>query len=332
MNMYRFTPIKVEAIWGYEKWLLSAVKGRESVLLGDASVPKNEAVTLNDLAARLKKKLLGRKVWERYGAEFPLLIKFIHTHGRLSVQVHPSDEKAALLNKAAGKELYKGKTEMWYITKAQEDAKFLLGFSRKVSPEEVRSKVEGLSSGATAKTSVEELLKEYHPKAGESYFVPAGTVHSLGAGMDLIEIQQSSNTTFRLYDFGRVDKTTGKPRRLDIEEALQCIDYSAAANAESCISGASGAPAHQLATCEHFTTTKVSLGAVESASAQANGSTSYTLNLKDLDSFSVIIVTEGEGRINDERIAEGDLLLIPAALGKIRITADKMLHFLEVHV
>lgn len=307
----------VEAIWGYEKWLLSSVKGRESVLLGDASV------TLNSLAASLKEKLLGRKVWQRYCAEFPLLIKFIHTHDKLSVQVHPSDAQAALMNKKRSSEEYKGKTEMWYITEAQKDASFMLGFSGETASEELKRKISDRfnieKNASQRKELVEELLAKVHPRAGESYFVPAGTVHSLGAGLNLIEIQQSSNTTFRLYDFDRIDKNTGKPRRLDVEEALQCIDYS---NVKKNVA------LHGTVSCEHFTTNPVSLSASEDKEEGAV----YSLNLNELDSFSIVIVTEGEGQIEDERIAEGDLLLIPASAGSFSVSTQSSVKFLEVHI
>ena len=346
MSFYRFESIIVEALWGYEKWMLSSLPGRESVLLShlcnsaakDIGAERKGAVTLNDLILKEKEQLLGKRVWEKYGADFPLLIKFIHTHDKLSVQVHPSDEQANRMNqkRIAETQPFRGKTEMWYITDTQPNASLLLGFSRKLSKVEFEKLVgESLRNGK--KIAVEEFLTKFTPKQGDSFFVPAGTIHSLGSGLELFEIQQSSSTTFRLYDFNRLDKN-GKMRRLDIDEALQSIDYSAVTGTDSnavsgpatvtdasAVSDAVLSPAtelitnkeaktvavsakseiysedklnryckvRELAECEHFTTTAITLG----GSDTKEQASSYILNLRELDSFSVIIATEGEGYV-----------------------------------
>lgn len=305
MTVYRFKPIIVEALWGYEKWMLSSIKGREST-------------NLKKLVEQFQGGLLGKRVWEKYGAEFPLLIKFIHTQDKLSVQVHPTSAKAAEMNRAAGKDSYRGKTEMWYITKAEENANLLLGLSKKVSRAEFKEVMDS-SQRCKGKAPVEELLTKFYPKAGESYFVQAGTVHSLGAGLELFEIQQSSDTTFRLYDFNRIDKKSGKPRRLDVEEALQCIDYSDITKSAATLG---------VVSCEYFTVTPVALSALDTEEKAS----SFSLNLKELDSFSVIIATEGEGLLDGERIAQGDLILIPADIGTFSVTTNSSLKFLEIHV
>lgn len=189
--MFKFTPIVKALVWGFEYWVLS-------------SVPGNESVVSEGPAA-------GRTVNEVYGGPFPLLIKFIDAKPDLSIQVHPGDELARERHGC------KGKTEMWYVIGAEPGAHLLSGFSRKVSPDDYASLVE---SG-----EIVSVLKDNIVAPGDVFFIPSGRVHAIGGGCRIAEIQQTSDITYRLYDYGRKG-LDGKPRQLHTELAKDAIDYT----------------------------------------------------------------------------------------------------------
>ena len=210
--MYKFQPILKSTIWGGEKivpykhiasdqkqvgesWELSGVKGNESVVAGGPEA----GTTLPGLIARHGAALLGKANAARFGQEFPLLIKFIDARQDLSIQVHPNDALAWERHKS------KGKTEMWYVVDADKGARLRSGFAKQVTPAQYEASV--------ADNTITDLLAEYEIHPGDLFFLPAGRVHSIGAGAFIAEIQQTSDITYRIYDFNRKD-ADGNTREL----------------------------------------------------------------------------------------------------------------------
>ncbi|ETK02499.1 mannose-6-phosphate isomerase, partial [Tannerella sp. oral taxon BU063 isolate Cell 2] len=186
---------------------MSDVDGRPSVV---ADGPE-EGVTLGELVRRHGADLVGGRVLERFGSRFPLLVKFIDARDDLSVQVHPDDNLAHARHGALGK------TEMWYVVQAAPGAALYSGFSRPIDADEFRRRVE--------ERTIMEVLKRYEVRPGDVFFLPAGRVHAIGAGCFVAEIQQTSDVTYRIYDYDRVG-ADGRKRELHVAEALEAIDYT----------------------------------------------------------------------------------------------------------
>ena len=216
--MYKFQPILKSTIWGGEKivpykhiasdqkqvgesWELSGVKGNESVVAGGPEA----GTTLPGLIARHGAALLGKANAARFGQEFPLLIKFIDARQDLSIQVHPNDALAWERHKS------KGKTEMWYVVDADKGARLRSGFAKQVTPAQYEASV--------ADNTITDLLAEYEIHPGDLFFLPAGRVHSIGAGAFIAEIQQTSDITYRIYDFNRKDADGNTVQATDEEQA-----------------------------------------------------------------------------------------------------------------
>ncbi len=195
-------------MWGSEKWEISAVEGDVSVVSGGFL----KGNSLAELVEVYMGDLVGDGVFDRFGEEFPILIKQIDARDRLSVQVHPGDEQAARLHGA------RGKTEMWYITECKPGARLFIGFRPGVT--------RAIYEAAVADGTVGELLNEVPVVPGDAFFIPAGTVHAIGEGIVPIEIQQTSDVTYRIFDWNRVD-AHGQPRELHTELALEAIDFDA---------------------------------------------------------------------------------------------------------
>ena len=189
--MYKFQPIIKTLVWGTESW-------------GLFGVPGNESIVAEGPAA-------GKKITELFPGQFPLLIKFIDAHDDLSIQVHPDDELAAKRHNC------KGKTEMWYIIGAREGAHLLSGFKEKIDADKYVELVE--------KGEIVSVLSDYKVAPGDVFFLPAGRVHAIGGGCYLAEIQQTSDITYRIFDYNRPG-LDGKPRQLHTQEAKDAIDYT----------------------------------------------------------------------------------------------------------
>lgn len=301
----RFRPYFKTVIWGGDKicsykgvdqnepnigesWEISAVPGHESVVEEGVY----EGLKLTDLIASFGESLLGDTVFSRYGGAFPLLVKLIDANDNLSVQVHPDD---ALARKRHG---CLGKTEMWYIISADEGAKIYAGLNREITPEEYAERV--------SNDTFTEVLATHDSFPGDVFFLPAGRVHAIGAGNLLAEIQESSDITYRIYDYGRRDKD-GNPRELHTEQARDAIDYKVYPDYKSEPVGADK-PYAELASCEHFTTHRMLLdGEAE-------------LNL-DFHSFTILMCVEGETVVKypegEMTLTAGRTVLIPAALNVV---------------
>lgn len=190
-----------------ESWEISGLKGRESIVAGG----EHSGMSLRRLIRQYKGQLVGDRVYRKHGSEFPLLVKFIDAHRDLSVQVHPDDDLARRRHNCSGK------AEMWYIINAEPGASLLAGMSRTITPKEY---LEHLAGGTLL-----DVLARHDTHEGDIFFLPAGRIHSIGAGNLLLEIQQPSDITYRVYDYDRID-TNGKPRELHTELAVDAIDYT----------------------------------------------------------------------------------------------------------
>ena len=221
--MWRFKPIYKSKIWGGdrilkfkgwqsdndkigESWELSGVPGDESVICS----PRDYGMTITELIGKYGADLMGEKNFERFGTKFPLLIKFIDAGDDLSIQVHPDDE----YSEANG--LGSGKNEMWYVLDADRDSRLLNGCR---NPQDRKSFLKSLNSG-----EIREILRQLEVTPGDAYYIPAGRVHSIGKGTFLLEVQQASDSTFRIYDYNRTGED-GKQRQLNISEALDVINF-----------------------------------------------------------------------------------------------------------
>ena len=196
-----------------ESWEISAVKESESVVKNGPLKGK----TLNDLVVEYKDYLVGKTVLNQYGTVFPLLVKFIDAAENLSVQVHPNDELAKQRHGCFGK------TEMWYVMDAQSDAKLYCGFNSLISKYEYGKRIED--------GSICDVLQEYNIKVGDVFFIPAGRVHAICGGSLVAEVQQSSDITYRIYDYGRMG-LNGRPRQLHTELAVDALDYQVSESAK----------------------------------------------------------------------------------------------------
>lgn len=316
--MYKFRPILKSLIWGGEKiapykgidtdmkaigesWEISGVKGNESVVAGGV----DDGMTIPELIARDKESLLGKKNFNRFGMEFPLLIKFIDARQDLSIQVHPDDTLAWERHQS------KGKTEMWYVVDADNGARLRSGFAKQVTPDEYEKSI--------ADNTITDLLKEYDIHKGDLFFLPAGRIHSIGAGAFIAEIQQTSNITYRIYDFNRLDDK-GNPRELHTELSKDAIDYTVLPDYRTYYEACDNKRV-PLVSCDYFTTSLLKL------------TEQYEMQLADLDSFVILICTAGNGTITDNKgnsaeIRQGESILIPADVEGLKIEVDEKLELL----
>ncbi|MEG0656168.1 MAG: type I phosphomannose isomerase catalytic subunit, partial [Mucinivorans sp.] len=304
----KFKPLFKERIWGArrletsfgkhlpadkpigESWELSGLEGDVSIV-ANGNLRGN---SLEELTEIYMGDLVGDGVFERFGIEFPLLIKLIDANDNLSIQVHPSDELSAVRHNAWGK------TEMWYVLDHEPGASLYLGFNQPVTREKY---LEYLNAGR-----VEELLNKYQVQRGDTYFIPAGTIHAIGAGLLVAEIQQTSDVTYRVYDFNRLD-SQGRARELHTELALDAINYSQAHDYLVNKTPEAG-KAIGIQSCPYFA----------SSITRVDGSLvrDYALT----DSFVVYVCTEGELKImcdnhSSETIACGQTVLVPAIIDSL---------------
>ncbi|MDE5637516.1 MAG: mannose-6-phosphate isomerase, partial [Alistipes sp.] len=276
-------------------WELSGVAGDESVVADG----EYAARTLPQLISELKEELVGRKVYERFGTEFPLLVKFIDARDDLSIQVHPND---ALSQMRHGKH---GKTEMWYVVGADEGAHLKSGFSQRITPEEYERRV--------ADNTLTEVLCDYAVRPGDLFFLPAGRVHAICAGSFVAEIQQTSDVTYRIYDYGRTGKD-GRPRELHTELAKDAIDYAVQQDYRSHYEARRNVET-ELVACPYFVTSLYDLDEPVEKEIAA------------LDSFLVVMCLAGSGRLVDDEgcetpIRQGETLLVPASTRRVRFVPD----------
>lgn len=317
-----FKPILKSVIWGGsqicpfkgitlteegvgESWELSHVDDNFSVVAEGELANKS----LDELIKEYGKELVGGKVMERFGSRFPLLIKFIDARDNLSIQVHPDDELAKVRHNSFGK------TEMWYVIKADKGASLYSGFSQQIDKEEYVKRVEN--------NTIMDVLKKYDVSEGDVFFLPAGRVHAIGAGCFIAEIQQTSNITYRIYDYNRKDKN-GNTRELHTELAKDAIDYTLYPDYRTHYKAHTNATVN-LADCKYFTTNLIELDTV------------MVRDFEELDSFVVYICMEGSATLRDSngyeiRIHQGQTALIPANNKTVAIIPAPKAKFLEAYI
>lgn len=317
-----FKPILKSVIWGGsqicpfkgitpteegvgESWELSHVDDNFSVVAEGELANKS----LDELIKEYGKELVGGKVMERFGSRFPLLIKFIDARDNLSIQVHPDDELAKVRHNSFGK------TEMWYVIKADKGASLYSGFSQQIDKEKYVKRVEN--------NTIMDVLKKYDVSEGDVFFLPAGRVHAIGAGCFIAEIQQTSNITYRIYDYNRKDKN-GNTRELHTELAKDAIDYTLYPDYRTHYKAHTNATVN-LADCKYFTTNLIELDTV------------MVRDFEELDSFVVYICMEGSATLRDSngyeiRIHQGQTALIPANNKTVAIIPAPKAKFLEAYI
>ncbi len=319
----KFTPILKEKIWGGSKlqnmlskhcenksnigesWEISSVEG-------DVSVVENGFLRGNSLSELIEiymGDLVGDSVYNTFGLEFPLLIKFIDAQDDLSVQVHPNDEVAKQRHNSYGK------TEMWYVVDAEPNAKLINGF---VSDSNKSEYVAALQNG-----KLSDILNSEKVEAGDVYFIPAGRIHAIGKGIVVAEIQQTSDITYRIYDWGRVDDN-GNGRELHTDLALDVINYKAEKKYKTSYKSELNKTVN-LTVCQYFISNIISL----------KGSLSKDYNL--IDSFVVYMCVEGQFYIHTDeglvyKISKGETVLIPAIMKSFELKSDELSKILEIYV
>lgn len=303
MEILKLTPACKDYLWGGRKlidefkaptdkeicaeaWLLSCHRDGESVVTGG----KYDGHSLSEAISACGKEVLGTNC-SKYD-EFPILIKLIDAKKSLSIQVHPDDEYALK------HENQYGKTEMWYILDAEEGAFLYEGFSHEITKEEFKERIEN--------NTLTDVLNKVYVKKGDVVFITPGTLHAIGAGILIAEIQQSSNVTYRIYDYGRLG-ADGKPRQLHIPQSLDVTKLERPAKYV--------AEDGHLVSCSFFTVDQVSLTADSSYKGKA-----------DATSFVSVVVTKGSAKLSSptENIAvsQGDSLFIPASYGDFTIEGN----------
>ncbi len=284
-----------------ETWEISGVKSDVSIV----SEGLLEGETLADILAEYKGDLVGESVYQKFGNDFPLLIKFIDANDDLSIQVHPNDELAKKRHNSFGK------TEMWYVIQADEGSSLITGFNQEVNE---AIYVKKLNSG-----KLTDILNKEIVKNDEVYFLPAGRVHTIGKGLLVAEIQQTSDVTYRIYDFDRVDDK-GNKRELHTEEALAAIDYQYYPEYKT-IYNQKENEAVELVKCPYFTTNK--LDYKQSATRDYTG----------LDSFVIHICLKGSYILKYDNleiaVKMGDCVLLPATLKNIDMQTSEGFKVLE---
>ena len=302
-KIYRLTPATKDYLWGGNK-LRDYGKSSDGDRIAESwelSFTKGGEARLAD--GRTTVEAFPRETWGKNAEKFPFfptLTKFIDARDRLSVQVHPSDAYALL------HEGQYGKTEMWYVVEAEEGAGLYMGLTERVPKDIFRASVED--------GSVEKYLSFKEVKAGDVFFIPSGTIHAIGKGTVIFEIQQNSTLTYRLYDYMRRDKD-GNLRELHVDKAMLVGDldvYKEPPRVEN--------SPEIIGKCEYFETSKYKLNF-----------TKKSFNVTE-DSFLCVTCVSGEGSIEGEKIAKGDTFFIPAGAGEISITGEEELEIITVSV
>ncbi|PKB43463.1 mannose-6-phosphate isomerase type 1 [Cellulophaga sp. RHA19] len=311
MYPLKFNPILKERLWGGtklrdvlnksienditgESWELSTVKGDVSVVSnGDLA-----GTSLQELINTKTDDLLGKSVAERFGTEFPILIKFIDAKQDLSIQLHPNDELAKKRHNSFGK------TEMWYVMDADKDAELIVGFNKDVAKEEYAASIKN--------DTLLNLLNYEKVKEGDTFFINTGKIHAIGAGVLLAEIQQTSDVTYRVFDFNRKDKN-GNLRELHTEQALDAIDYTKKDDFKVAYNTQSNA-VNTMVDCPYFKTNFIEL----------------TDNIKqdviNRDSFTIYMCVGGSATVKNEfgeaDLVKGETILVPALSKSIEIISS----------
>lgn len=318
----KFEPILKEKIWGGkslaenygkkqgdlknigESWEISAVSGNLSVV-SNGFLAGN---TIEEIIEVYMGDITGESVYEKYGVEFPLLIKLIEARDDLSVQVHPGDDLARERHNAYGK------TEMWHILRSENGARIYTGFSVPVSRE---SYIDAVAGG-----TIGELLFAEPAEPGDTFFTPAGRIHAIGAGIVLAEIQQTSDVTYRIYDWGRKD-AEGRTRELHTDLALDAIDFSQTGSGKLNYDASLNNPS-SLVRNKYFDANIISFNSL------------INRNYNVIDSFVIYLCTKGRFIIRwdsgSETVTSGETILIPALITDVELIPDPDASLLEIYI
>ncbi|MCO5945591.1 type I phosphomannose isomerase catalytic subunit [Mucilaginibacter flavidus] len=287
-----------------ETWEISGVKSDVSVVNGGAL----DGESLADLLEQFKGELVGEKVYAHFGNIFPLLVKFIDAKEDLSVQVHPNDELAKKRHNSFGK------TEMWYVIESDPGSTLIAGFNKELNEQEYLDK---FNSG-----HLMDILNKENANAGDVFFLPAGRVHTIGAGLLIAEIQQTSDITYRIYDFDRVDDK-GNKRELHTEEALAAIDYHHYPNYKTQYQPEKNKTV-DLVTCPYFTTNLLDF------------TTDTSKDYSNLDSFVIYVCVEGSFTVKTADagypVKMGDCILLPKIMEKVDLVTTSGFKILESYI
>lgn len=319
---FKFKPFPHEMIWGgsalnkyYNKPFTANSKIGESwevsALPGHTSVVENGHLRGNNIEELIEiymGDMVGEKVFNKYGLDFPLLVKLIDANDVLSVQVHPDDELAAVRHGSYGK------TEMWYVLDARPGAELINGFNQIVSP--------GIFSAKLKEGKLLDILNVVKVSPGDVFFIPAGRVHAIGTGIVLAEIQQASDITYRIYDWDRLD-SGGNARQLHIDQAMDAIDFNYSEDHKVTYDIKRNFPV-RLAGCKYFTTNLLDFNMM------------VTRDYSLIDSFVIYICTKGQfsvewgqGKID---VHKGETLLIPSVFEDISLSPMGKSTLLEVYI
>ena len=317
----KFNPIFKDKIWGGRKikevlgmdygplpncgelWLLSGIWDEQSTIAnGDF-----EGDEINDLVETFMGDLVGESVFDKYGEQFPLLLKIIDANDWLSVQVHPDDELAEKRG------LGNGKTEMWYVMQADENAELVMGFNREMTRMDYVKVMEN--------NTLRDVLNYEQVKSGDVFFIPAGRVHALGPDIMVAEIQQTSDTTYRIYDWDRINEA-GMSRELHIPQSVEAIDFGIPEHYKTEVPDVMNKTV-PVVDCQYFVTNLLQL--------QGEMEKDYS----NLDSFVILIALEGNFSLKWENgaifVNQGECVLIPNLIKKVAIRAEKYCKLLEVY-
>lgn len=308
----KFSPILKEKIWGGAKLKTLLNKKSDSSIIGESweisDIEENRSVvangdlqgeTLKNLITNFKDKLVGKSIYKQFGNNFPLLIKFIDAKENLSVQLHPDDKLAKQRHNSFGK------TEMWYIMQADDNCGIIVGFNDGVTVDDYNKSLQN--------DSIESILNFETVTAGDTFFIKPGLIHAIGKGVVLAEIQQTSDITYRVYDYNRKDKL-GNKRDLHTEEAKKAIDFKE--NQEYKINYTSKENQKtSLVENQYFKTKEIKL------------STELNLDYSTTDSFVIYMNIEGITTVSvegfEETLKVGETLLVPACFNKIKLSSNK---------
>ncbi len=318
---FKFKPIYKSKIWGGnrlakslnkkgcpencgESWEISAIEGN----ISEVSNGFLEGNNLQELIEIYMGDLVGEKVFKKFGEEFPLLFKFIDANDVLSIQVHPDDKIAKERHKAYGK------TEMWYVIDASKDSWLISGFKENCDKQKFMKHLE--------EGNLKDLMNHEEVKSGDVFFLPAGRIHAIGSGILLAEIQQTSDITYRVFDWNRVE-SNGKPRELHTNFAVDVIDYKKHDNYKTEYEQKKNETAH-LADCQYFKTNLLHFDK------------SLLKDYSLIDSFVIHMCLEGEYMIRWEddfiTIVKGESVLIPAEIEILHMDTGKEAKILEVYI
>jgi mannose-6-phosphate isomerase len=314
MKLYplKFTPLFKYRIWGGEKlktelnknyteekigesWEISDVSGDETVVAeGDL-----KGKSLRELTNQFKGDFVGNAVYKKFGEEFPVLIKFIDAKTPLSIQVHPSNEVAKERHDSFGK------NEMWYVMQADKNAELIVGFDKKVNREEYKVHLEN--------NTILNVMHHENVTKGDTFYIPTGRVHAIGAGVLLAEIQQTSNITYRIYDYDRVDSKTGEKRELHNEMAIDVLDYEVHDNYKTSYELKKNTSS-KLVHAPYFKTNILDINST------------LVKDYTTIDSFVIYMCVEGTVYIISEEksytVNNGETLLLPASIKNVQLKAE----------